>query len=103
MRKSRHEWDHTRKICVNCGERMLTLMATAYCPSLKPMTKHMIDEYTEKRPVVIPGYPDAHTVWLKVGVQSFCITPDYAEDDEHAEWLRKMLGKALVALVEEQP
>jgi len=63
------------------------------------LLRQMINQHTEKRPVVIPGYPDAHTVWLRVGVQSFCVTPEYVENEEHAEWLRKALGKALVTLI----
>lgn len=66
------------------------------------LLRRVIGQYTEKRPVAVDDeYPDAHTVWLKVGVQSFQVIPDYAENSEHAEWFRKMLGKALMKIIEE--
>jgi hypothetical protein len=34
-------------------------------------------------------------VWLKIGVQSFCID-GYQDTKEEAEWIRKMLAKALM-------
>ena len=30
---SKHEWNDTGEYCVNCGEKVLTLMATDHCSS----------------------------------------------------------------------
>lgn len=51
------------------------------------------------QPCVVEGEPDAHTVWLKVGVQSFCLGPLACETKEHAEWTQSMLVKALLKLM----
>lgn len=58
-------------------------------------------DYTLSKSVVIEDEPDARTVWLKVGVQSFEVAT--AESEEHAEWYRDMLANALAAIVEAQP
>lgn len=55
--------------------------------------------FVEIRPCVVEGEPDACTVWFKVGVQEFCITPIACEDREHAEWFKQMFVKALDALL----
>lgn len=57
--------------------------------------------YTFKRPVCVNETPDAHTVWLKIGVQSFCID-GYQDTAEEAEWMRLMLGHALATVLTEQ-
>ena len=46
--------------------------------------------------------PDEYDVFLNVGVQRLIIGRTFSDDAEHAEWLRKMLAKALAALVTEQ-
>jgi len=56
------------------------------------------DKYTFKQPCCVDGEPDAHTVWLKVGNQSFQVN-DYCETAEDADWMRLMLGKAMETLV----
>ena len=67
---------------------------------LDALEKKMFDKHTEKRPAVMEGASDAHTVWLRVGVQQFCVSGVYAEESaEHAEWLRAMLAKALANVI----
>ena len=64
---------------------------------LTPLTAReaeLYSKHTEHRPVVVEDDPDAQTVWLKVGVQSFQIN-DYCESEEHAIWMRHMLARAL--------
>ena len=57
-------------------------------------------EYTEVRPVVVEDEPDAHTVWLVVGVQQFCLA-NHSETKKGAEWTRRMLSAALGRIVAE--
>lgn len=57
-----------------------------------------MEKYTEIKPVVVEGFPDARTVWLKVTNQSFCIN-HYSETLEDAEWMRDMLCVALAKVV----
>lgn len=64
---------------------------------LTPQERHLFETYTRKKPVTVHGEPGAHTVWLKVGVQSFQIN-DYCETAEHADWMRSMLAKALAGV-----
>lgn len=59
----------------------------------------MLRNHTHRRPCVVEDMPDAQTVWLRVGVQSFCVTPHCCETTEEAEWTRAMLAKALANLV----
>jgi len=66
------------------------------------LVQELVDKYTTKKPIAIEGEPDAHTVRLTVGVQSFQIN-DYCENQEHADWLRTMLGKAIHSILAEQP
>ena len=40
-----------------------------------------------------------YTVWIKIGNQSFCLD-GYQETKENAEWMRTMLGKALLTVIE---
>lgn len=58
-----------------------------------------MERYTEIMPCVVEGFPDAHTVWLKVPNQSFCIGAHASETKEEAEWLRDMLCVALAKVV----
>lgn len=57
--------------------------------------------YTLCKPCCVDGEPDAHTVWLKVGVQSFCVTPFACETKGEAEWMRDMLANALATVLAE--
>lgn len=57
-----------------------------------------MERYTEIKPVVVEGFPDAHTVWLKATNQSFCVD-HYSETKEEAEWMRDMLCVALAKIV----
>ena len=59
----------------------------------------LLRNHTYKRPCAVEDWPDAHTVWLRVGVQSFCVTPHCCETADDAEWTRAMLAKALANLV----
>lgn len=56
------------------------------------------ERFVEMKEVVVEGEPDAQTIWLKIGVQSFRIN-DYCEDQHHAEWMRDMLCNALANMV----
>lgn len=66
------------------------------------MERQLMERYTEAKPVVVgcddDAHPDAHTVWLKVEQQSFCLT-DYSETKEEADWMRLMLAKALSKVI----
>jgi len=57
-----------------------------------------MEKYVEIKTVVVEGFPDARTVWLKVTNQSFVIN-HYCDDEESAEWLRDMLCVALAKVV----
>lgn len=57
-----------------------------------------MERYTEIKPVVVEGFPDAHMVWLKVTNQSFCLS-QYSDTKEDAEWTRDMLCVALAKIV----
>jgi hypothetical protein len=62
---------------------------------------HM-EQFTDVKPIVVDGYPDAHTVWLRVGNQHFTISAggqDFYETKEEAEWTRDMLCIALDGMV----
>lgn len=56
--------------------------------------------FTEVRPCVVAGWPDAHTAWLVVDGQQFCITPIAAETKEDAEWFCERLATALGKIIE---
>lgn len=56
-------------------------------------------KHTSSKPIVCEDDPDARTVWLDIGVQHFKVAD--AENEEHAEWYRDMLAKALAKLVAE--
>ena len=47
--------------------------------------------------VIVADAPDAHQVWLDIGVQHFTIG-EYCETKEDAEWLAAQLRIALTAL-----
>ena len=59
------------------------------------LMKLLTQKYSLIEPCVVEDEPDAHTVWLKVGVQSFCITPIACESEEAALWMQRQLCKAL--------
>jgi len=56
-------------------------------------------KYTFIKPCCVEGEPDAHTVWLKVGNQLFCVTPQACDTEQDAEWFRNMLAGALASVV----
>ncbi len=58
-------------------------------------------KYTEDRPVAVKGEPDARKVWLVVEQQSFGLR-GYSENAEDAQWMRRMLAKALAKIVGNQ-
>ena len=61
---------------------------------LTALQQRLFDRYTRHQPLTIEREPDAQTVWLDVGNQSFRF--DYnAESVEQAIWYRQMLAKAL--------
>lgn len=56
---------------------------------------HYVAEYTRIQACVVEGAPDAHTAWLVVGVQHFCVSSTYLDSAEEASWMCLQLGKAL--------
>lgn len=66
-------------------------------------TCHVTDmeKWVEIRPVIMRGAPNACHVFLVVGHQSFCVTPQGCEEREEAEWMRDMLCIALKEIVDE--
>lgn len=63
--------------------------------------KDKLKQYTDIKPVVMDGAPDAHNVFLQVTNQRFCITPYACETNEEAEWIRDQLLVALERIVRE--
>jgi hypothetical protein len=57
------------------------------------------DLYTEAKPVCVDGQPDAHKILLKIDGQSFWID-GYQDTEKDANWMRLMIGKALLALIQ---
>jgi hypothetical protein len=57
-----------------------------------------MEKYVQITPAPTEDEPEAQTVWLKFGVQSFRIN-DSCENLEHAEWMRDMLCIALAKIV----
>lgn len=55
--------------------------------------------FVEIRSCVVEGEPHACTVWFKVGVQEFCITPIACEDRNTAEWFKRMFLKAIDSIL----
>ena len=68
---------------------------------LDALELQMYREYTEKRTTYCEDMPGAHTVWLRVGVQQFCLS-GVRESADEADWMRAMLAKALARLVREK-
>jgi hypothetical protein len=62
------------------------------------LERRLFRQHTEKRPTFCEGLPDAHLVWLRAGVQRFCLSTTN-ETAAEAEWMRTMLAKALAAIV----
>ena len=56
---------------------------------------------TSSKPCVVQDWPEAKTVWLDVGSQHFCVTIDAVENNEEAEFMRRMLALALVNIIKE--
>ena len=71
---------------------------------LTALETEMLEKYTGiyERHDPDEANPDEYNVFLKVGGQRFCIGRTFSEDIKDAEWMRKMLAKALAALVTEQ-
>ena len=61
---------------------------------MKDSSERFKEKYTFKKPCCIDGEPDAQTVWIKIGGQSFQLD-GYQDDEESADWYRHMIGKAL--------
>ena len=59
------------------------------------------DKYTFIKPCCVQDTPDAHTVWLKVGPQSFCVTSLACDTKQEAEWFQERLAGALFLMVKE--
>lgn len=72
-------------------------------PRTPGLEEQMYEDYTEARPCVIEGEPDAQTVWLRVGGQQFCVTPHACDNAEEAEWTRRQLATALARLAGAAP
>lgn len=66
------------------------------------LEQRMYDEHTTATTLQDEDFPDAHVVFLRVGVQHFCITPTPCESAEQATWLRHMLARALAGVVLEE-
>jgi hypothetical protein len=60
----------------------------------------IVSRYTAIRPVVVEGVPDAHTAWLIVDQQSFCVA-DYIDSSEDAAWYCWQLAAALCRLIDQ--
>lgn len=82
------------------GEQRLADSDAHQSRSINPFVRRLREQYTLCKSCCVDGEPNAHTVWLKVGVQSFCVTPLPCETKDEAEWMRDMLAKALAAVVD---
>lgn len=69
---------------------------------LSEVERKIRDAYTEKKKCVVWGWPDAHTAWLRVRNQDFCVTATVMETAEEAEEMRAMLAKTLVSLIKRE-
>jgi hypothetical protein len=67
--------------------------------TVEPEVLTLAKKYTAISAVTVRDVPDAHTFWLVVGVQKFCIGP-YFDTPEEATWNCLMLAKALQTLLE---
>ncbi|MBC8740417.1 hypothetical protein F6X40_27555 [Paraburkholderia sp. UCT31] len=65
------------------------------------LVEYIKEEHTEVRRQRVEAAPHARTVWLRVGVQQFCVTPQYVETADEAEFMRDMLASALGHLVQD--
>ncbi len=63
------------------------------------LMKLLSQKYSNISTVVDNGETCGYSVWLKVGVQSFCITRYPFETIEEAERMQKQLSKALEQIV----
>lgn len=70
--------------------------------SLTPLEKTLREKHTKITQVVVGGQDEpGFCCWLTVGNQSFCVTPNYCDTKEEAEWMRDMLAKALASIIRE--
>ena len=71
---------------------------------LTTLETEMLEKYTDIPECLDKNgeCPEEYEVFLDVGVQRFVIGRTASEDIEQAEWMRKMLAKALAAIVTEQ-
>lgn len=60
-----------------------------------------MEKYVTIEPFGVRGPGNDFNVFLKVGNQSFCVTPHGSETKEEAEWMRDMLCIALANLVKD--
>ena len=101
------EHQESRKLCpwITCahGKRRIERRTTMNDKKDGLLSVHSNDrlsrKYTFIQPCVVEGSPDAHTVWLKVGVQSFCVTHLACDTKDEAKWMQKMLVKALARII----
>lgn len=64
------------------------------------MARTFAEQHVTLKPVVIRDMPDAHNIWLTVGVQSFCMTPYGMERTrDHANWFRDRMVDALAKMI----
>lgn len=76
--------------------------ATAHVRQNALSAESLRDAYTFSKECCIGGQESlAYTVWITVGVQSFCID-GHQDTEEEADWMRLMIGKALYTLLSEQ-
>ena len=61
-----------------------------------------LERFTDIRPIVVEGFPDAHTLWLRVDNQSFMIDSGagYFDTKKEAEWARNMLCIAIDSILQ---
>ena len=71
---------------------------------LTALETEMLEKYTDIPECLDKNgeCPEEYEVFLDVGVQRFVIGRTASEDIASAEWMRRMLAKALAALVTEQ-
>ena len=54
------------------------------------------DSFVNVKPVIVADAPEAHQVWLDIGVQHFTVG-DYCETKEEADWHANQLRHALLS------
>jgi hypothetical protein len=57
----------------------------------------MRSEFVSVKPVIVSDAPDAHQVWLDVGVQHFPVG-DYRDTKDEADWYADQLRRAILNL-----